>query len=125
MLESGNIGEFFALFKSLIANLPHQLHKNEAMYHVLLHFFVMMVGIDIESEVSTNKGRIDMVISTKNRITIFEFKFEGTPQQALEQIKQKEYFDRYKIKHKPITLVGATFNRGNNELIIEWQKEEV
>jgi hypothetical protein len=43
----------------------------------------------VEVEVKTNKGRIDAVIIDKE-IYIFEFKFNGDKDRALNQIKEKK-----------------------------------
>ena len=53
---------------------------------------------------------------------LFEFKFNDTAQNALEQIKTQAYFEKYKLNPKPTTLFGVAFvpsKRG----IGEWVKE--
>jgi hypothetical protein len=45
----------------------------------------------VEAEVKTNKGRIDAVIIDKD-IYIFEFKFDGDKNQALNQDQREKIF---------------------------------
>lgn len=58
-----------------------------------------LIGLKVEAEVKTNKGRIDAVIIDKE-IYIFEFKFNGDKDRALSQIKEKKDFEKYQGKRK-------------------------
>ncbi|MCD6272197.1 MAG: PD-(D/E)XK nuclease domain-containing protein, partial [Deltaproteobacteria bacterium] len=69
-----------------------------------------------EAEIKTNKGRIDAVI-IDNDIYIFEFKFNGDKDKALNQIKEKKYFEKYQGTNKKIYLFGVEFTDRN---VGEW-----
>jgi carbonic anhydrase len=73
--------------------------------------------------VSTNKGRMDAVIKTDKIIYIFEFKLNKTPKEAIEQIKQREYYQKYLHENKTIKLIGVQFNIDTGE-IRDWEIEE-
>ena len=75
----------------------------------------------MEAEVKTNKGRIDAVIIDKE-IYIFEFKFDGDKDQALSQIKEKKYFEKYQGKGKKIYLFGVEFTDKN---VGKWVVEKI
>ena len=75
----------------------------------------------MEAEVKTNKGRIDAVIIDKE-IYIFEFKFNGDKDRALNQIKEKKYFEKYQDKGKKIYLFGVEFTDRN---VGEWVVEKM
>ena len=66
----------------------------------------------VQGSVKTNKGRIDAVIIDKD-IYIFEFKFNGDKDQALNQIKDKKYFEKYQGVGKEIYLFGVEFTDRN------------
>ncbi len=55
-------------------------------------------------------------------IYIFEFKFEGDKDQALTQIKEKKYFEKYQGKGKKIYLFGVEFADSN---VGEWVVEKL
>jgi len=117
---------FCTALKSLLASIPYQLHiHNEAYYHSLLHLLATLIGIQGQSEVCSSKGRIDMVISTPQRILLFEFKFNKPSTFALKQIMQQKYFEKYQLLNKPITLVGLSFNIKKKELVLDWVKDGV
>ena len=73
----------------------------------------MSLGYPCIAEDVTQKGRIDLTIKLPNRIVIIEFKV-AQKEQALEQIKQKKYYEKYlseaKNKARDIVIVGIRFN---------------
>ncbi|MEM7534402.1 MAG: AAA family ATPase [Chloroflexota bacterium] len=81
-----------------------------------------LMGLDIQAEVTTNVGRIDAVITLDDHIYIFEFKFNKTAKEALAQIHQRKYYQKYLSHAKPITLVGANFSQAAKG-VDEWLSE--
>ncbi|MDM8532703.1 PD-(D/E)XK nuclease domain-containing protein, partial [Anaerolineales bacterium HSG25] len=68
------------------------------------------------------KGRIDVVVETDNFIYLFEFKLSGTKEEALQQIKDKHYYQKYLHRGKEIMLIGAAFDQKHGN-IDEWVSE--
>lgn len=66
-----------------------------------------------------------MVIETASAIYLFEFKLGGTSLQALEQIKEKKYFEKYLHRGKRIILAGAAFLLDDRNLADECIEELV
>ena len=79
----------------------------------------------MHSEVHADKGRIDLTLITKNRIFVFEFNFNATSQEALRQIQDRKYYEKYLNKGKAITLVGLSFNYEAKESTIDWVAKEI
>jgi len=102
-------------FKSLFASIPYHLFTHNKMYEYEGYFvsvfyaYIKALGIDIVGEDITNKGRIDLTIKMPNTIIIIEFKVDGTD--ALQQIKDKKYYEKYLNENKPIYLVGIEFSK--------------
>jgi PD-(D/E)XK nuclease superfamily len=67
--------------------------------------------LNIKAEVTTNKGRIDTVIEIEDRIYIIEFKLNGSKEEALQQIKDKKYAQKYQNAGKEIVLLGVEFDQ--------------
>ncbi len=63
----------------------------------------------------TNQGRIDAVIETGNHVYIMEFKV-GNAQEAIQQIKDKKYFEKYLSGSKEIILLGVGFSKDDRNL---------
>ncbi|GAB4479415.1 MAG: hypothetical protein OHK0057_31540 [Thermoflexibacter sp.] len=59
------------------------------------------------SEVVTNRGRMDMLLSIPTRIYIFELKAKGTAGETLAQIEKQGYAERFATEGKEIALVGG------------------
>lgn len=69
-----------------------------------------MIDADIIVEETTNIGRIDAVIQTKKHIFVIEMKINDLASNALKQIKQKKYYQKYQQQKKEIILVGISFD---------------
>ena len=125
-LKNNDIERFVINLQSLIANIPYNLHEEkESYYHSLLHVLMDSIGLGNQSEVSTSIGRIDMTVDMPGQIYIFEFKFKKSAQEALEQIEQQRYYEKYLHLNKPITLVGISFQTNNKKIALEWTKKNL
>jgi len=111
---------FFDTLRVFFADIPYDLHiKKEKYYQTVFYLIFSLIGLKVEAEVKTNKGRIDAVIIDKD-VYIFEFKFNGDKDRALEQIKDKKYFEKYQGAGKNIYLIGAAFaDRNVGEWVVE------
>ncbi|MDI6794278.1 MAG: AAA family ATPase, partial [bacterium] len=109
---------FFRLFASIPYQwyIKNELDKYEGYYASIFYAVFASLGYDLEVEESTNRGRIDMAIKTDKAVIIFEFKVvEGEREReqntALEQIKNKKYYEKYLSSGKGIYLVGIEFSK--------------
>ena len=109
----------------IFAGIPYQIFENkyEFFYHSIVHTIVSLAGADTLSEVQTSKGRIDCLIRTPKQIYIVEFKMD-TPEIALQQIEQNEYFKRFMNDERPKYLIGVGFDKKKKE-ISGWAGKEV
>ena len=58
----------------------------------------------------------------QNTIYIFEFKVDGTPEEALEQINSKQYAILYQADHRKVIKVGVNFD-STTRTIGDWKIE--
>lgn len=120
-LKAGEIEPIADAFKMLLANVPHQLHiEEEGYYHSIFQTALWILGNDVQSEVSTETGFADLVVRTKDRIYVFEFKFNRTPEEAMRQILERRYYEKYQHEGKPILLIGFSFNYKNKKLSVKY-----
>jgi ATP-dependent exoDNAse (exonuclease V) beta subunit len=122
-LGKQNFEPFFQLLNGFLASIPYDLHMTGEKYYQNIFYFVFtLVGLRLNAEVHTSRGRIDAVIEDKDNILIFEFKVDKSAQDALEQIKARGYADQYKPQKKAIYLIGINFNsleRNVSEYVVE------
>ena len=113
---------FFDTLRVFFANIPYDLHiAREKYYQTVFYLIFSLIGLKVEAEVRTNKGRIDAVIMDKD-VHIFEFKFEKDKDKALSQIKEKRYFEKYQSAGKDVYLFGVEFKDRN---VGEWVVEKI
>ena len=119
-LRDQDFETFFDTLHIFFANIPYDLQiSKEKYYQTVFYLIFSLIGLKVEAEVKTNKGRIDAVIIDKD-IYIFEFKFDGDKDQALNQIKDKKYFEKYQGEGKKIYLFGVEFaDRNVGEWVVE------
>jgi hypothetical protein len=119
-LREHDFNEFFDTLRVFFAKIPYDLHINrEKYYQTVFYLIFSLIGLKVEAEVKTNKGRIDAVIIDSD-VHIFEFKFGGNKDKALRQIKDKKYFEKYQGKGKKIYLFGVEFaDRNVGEWVVE------
>ncbi|MCK9475919.1 MAG: PD-(D/E)XK nuclease domain-containing protein, partial [Candidatus Muirbacterium halophilum] len=77
--------------------------------------YLKALGINVIGEDVTNKGRIDLTIILSDTIYIIEFKTDGS--NALEQIKDKKYHEKYLDSNKKIILLGIEFDKNEKNIV--------
>lgn len=123
VLQAKDLEQFFTILDVFFANIDYQLYlKNEKYYQTIFYLIFLLLGLRVEAEVETNQGRIDAVVELKAVIFIFEFKLDGSADEAMRQIKTRSYYQKYRLKGKPITLVGANFD-SQKRGVSEWRRE--
>lgn len=108
-LQTGDLDRVVAILNSLFASIPHQifLPQYEAYFHSILHIAFTLLGFYVQSEPSTAAGRADAVVTLPDRVYIFEFKINGTAEEALAQIESRDYAGPYRASGKTVIPVGV------------------
>lgn len=121
-LEKGNLERFIELVDTLFSSIPYQifLQQQEAFFHAILHLSFSGIGLLVQSEVSTAKGRADTVVHTKSRIYVMEFKLDGSAESALQQIREKRYGNPFLGQEKEVVALGVNFSSAE-KAVAEWK----
>jgi hypothetical protein len=106
LLIDGEFDQFFGDVKSIFASLSYNMKVTEAYFHTSIHILLKTLGFSIVSEDESNLGRIDSTIELDTKIIIMEFKTSSSSE-ALAQIQERKYYEKYLIKRKDIFLVGV------------------
>lgn len=122
--NANDMAHVINLIKSIFKNIPAQifLAQAEAYYHSLIYLVFFYLGQYTQSEVNTNNGRLDCVVQTPTYIYILEFKLDKSAAEALQQIKDRGYADKYIADPRPKLLVGINFSR-TEKTVADWQVE--
>lgn len=110
-VREGNADQFCKRLKSLFADTPYELVKDlENHYQNIVWVVFKMLNFYSHAEYHTSDGRIDLLIETPKYRYVMEFKLDGTAEQALEQIKSKEYDLPFLMDEKKTYLIGMNFD---------------
>lgn len=113
-LIARNIPDFINILKSILSSVSYAIAKiQEGYFHSNVHLILKLLGFEIIAEETTNRGRIDAVIRFTDTIYIIEFKFDSDKDlsdEALQQIKEKDYASKFFVENKDIFAIGVSFS---------------
>ena len=118
LLDTGEIKDIIDRFNSVINSVSydHFPINSESAVQNYLHLFLIGAGIESSTESHSSKGRADLIIETKNRRLVFEFKYaqneteaKAKLSEAVEQIKSRDYGNIIPKKNE-LLRIAAVFN---------------
>ena len=124
LFYKGKVDEALESFKRIYSSIPYNeiVFNKENAWHASFISMMRLMGADIVGEAETNIGRIDCVLTCPSDIYIIEFKFNQSAEKAIEQIKEKKYYESYLDTNKKIHLLGINFSTDEKN-ILEWKEE--
>jgi len=111
------INEAIKIITGMFAKIPYTLHiEAESYYHSLFYMILTLMGVKIDPEVLTDKGRIDGVLEFPDKVYIMEFKYgkggskmKSLLNKAIKQIKEKKYYERYAGEKRKVIFLAVGF----------------
>ena len=124
-LYDHDVPKFLKSLKAFFSDIPYSLtdRQNEQMWQTICYVVLRSIGVNVNGEVQTNDGRMDMVVDLPDDIYIVEFKLDRPASEAMEQIKGKEYAGKYALSGKRITLIGISFSSEKRTIVDELVEE--
>ena len=120
-LRKGDIESCLERTRSFFASIPHDLeNKTEKHYQTIFYLLFRLMGQYVDVEVKSAIGRADVVLKLSDAIYVFEFKYNGTPDEALAQIDSKQYAIPYQPDGRRIVKIGVNFDSATRT-IGEWK----
>ena len=128
-LLKGELEQFRKLMTSFLAGIPYSQGRKsderelERYFHYTFYLILRMISVyTIFTEKEQSEGRVDCVIETPDYIYIFEFKRDGTAQEAIEQINEKGYAREYESDRRKLYKIGCNFS-SETGTISDWLAE--
>ena len=120
-----DVPKFLKALKAFFSDIPYDMtsRQNEQMWQTICYVVLRSIGINVNGEVKTHDGRMDMVVDLPNDIYIVEFKLDRPAAEAMEQIKGKDYAGKYALSMKRITLIGISFSSEKRTIVEELVEE--
>lgn len=94
--------------------------KLEALHERDLYILFNGMGLELQTQVTQAKGRVDMVVWLPDAIYILEFKMRGTATAALNQIDKNHYDAPYMSDPRPKVKIGIRFTT-QKHTITSWK----
>lgn len=122
-LFSGNPDTFMQRLSTAIKDIPGE-DQCEAVYRAATYLLCKLCSLQAIAEHHGYKGRSDLEVFTSRYIYVFEFKYNRNVNEAMEQIRDRDYVGRYAMDSRTIFLIGANFEntKDNRELSYEIRK---
>ena len=122
-VRTGDIDGFFTRLRSFFSDTTYELvRQQELHYSNVLYIVFKLMGFYTQVEYHTNNGRIDLVLQTPDYIYVMEFKLNGTAEEALRQINEKDYALPFEKDPRTLYKIGVNFSpetRNIDEWIVE------
>ena len=84
----------------------------EGFYASIIYSCFCALGYEVTPEDVTSFGNIDLTVVMPDKILIIEFKLSkyGSAEDAIKQIKDRKYADKFKADKRPVYLIGMSFD---------------
>lgn len=116
-LRAGQIDPFMTRMRAFFGGISYEMSDDtERHYHNVFYIVFTLLGQFSQVEVRSSHGRADMVVKNNDYIYVFEFKLNGTAEEALKQIDDKGYLIPYTADHRKLVKVGVDFDKNTRNI---------
>ena len=116
-LRKGEVEQVHGLFTSFLSGIPYTMRRKEnevereRYFQYTFYLIMRLVSVyTVYAEKVQSQGRVDCIVETPQYVYIFEFKLDGTAEEALRQIEEKGYAREYVADSRKIYRIGASFS---------------
>ncbi len=123
-LFEGRPDDFMLRLATLLKDLPGEDHR-ESTYRAITYLIAVLCGTKAIAEHHGYKGRSDIEVATSSYIYIFEFKYNRSVMEAMEQIKSRDYSGHLALDSRTLYLIGANYNEKKEKRGLEYKIEKI
>ena len=106
--------------QAYLEGIPYQDSRfDENHYTQMLYVIFSLLGLHVDSQVRTAKGRLDVVVKTDDHIYVMEVKLDRPAREAIEQIDSRNYLLPYSLDGRQLTKIGISFSTEERN-VTEW-----
>ena len=118
-LRKGDTDQAMREMQAYMASIPYvegfkqklkDVATAEGFYEYTMYLIFSTLNFYVRTQVKCSGGRVDMVVWMPDTIYVFELKVNGTAQEALQQIDEKNYAIPYQTDGRPVVKVGVKFD---------------
>jgi hypothetical protein len=125
-LAQEDVESFIATANAILSSIPHP-HiegQDERFYHTVFYLMLSASGVLVHTEPLTSHGRMDMAVEFKDKAYVVELKCNQSAEEAIRQIRQKRYHEKYLQSGRRIFLMGINFDT-HERAIKDWRLETI
>ena len=116
-LKKAQLDDFRDGLTSFLASIPYTMRRKEnerereRYFHYTFYLIMRLISVyTVYTEKVQSRGRVDCIVETPDYVYIFEFKLDGTAEEALRQIEEKGYALEYASDSRKLYKIGAVFS---------------
>ncbi len=118
-VRSGDCAGFVDALSALFASIGYDLtdRLSEQAYQCVVVAILRYIGVDLSAEMTTSRGRVDMVCFAPGNVMIVELKVatgqaagERAADEAMRQIHERGYAERFACDRRRVQLLGISFD---------------
>ena len=118
-VASGNPTGFMESLESFFSAIGYDLDDrlSEQAYQCVVVAILRFIGIYLDAEVTTSRGRIDLVMRASRHVFVIEMKVasgdeagKAAARRALAQIRERGYAEPYRCSGDNVFLLGIAFD---------------
>ena len=128
-LREGDLEQVRKLFTAFLAETPYSMRPKkdqkdrELYFHYTFYLLMRLISCyTVYTEKQLSEGRADCIVETPKYVYIFEFKLDGTADEALAQINSRGYGKAYEADSRQVYFIGASFS-SKTGTVEEWKAE--
>ena len=102
---------------SFLASTPYSMRRKreererERYFQYTFYLLLRLLSLyTVYAEKETSQGRVDCVVETDKYVYVFEFKLDGTAEEALRQIEERGYTRPYESDRRKVYKIGVNFS---------------
>ena len=129
-LEEGDLESFRTQLTSFLASIPYSMcrkedeREKERYFHYTFYLLLRLLSAyTVYTEKQQSGGRVDCIVETEKYIYIFEFKLDGTADEALKQIEDRGYASEYAADPRKLYKIGVSFS-SDTGTVEDWEVTE-
>ena len=119
-LFNGCPHDFMKRLQTLLKDLPGEDHR-EPSYRAITYLLAVLCGTQAIAEHHGYKGRSYIEVITSRFIYVFEFKYNKSVKEAIDQIIDRDYAGRYAMDKRKLFLIGANFTDAKETRGLEYE----
>ena len=127
-LRDGNPERMRGVLTAFLSGIPYTMRRKDDERERERYFqytfylvFKMISTYTVTVEQPQSQGRVDCIVETPKYVYIFEFKLDGSADEALMQIEERGYAAPYSAGSRKVFRIGASFSSATGT-IEEWKQ---